>query len=518
MLPLVLAVLCMFQALPQSPADNPPPPVEVNSIEADEHRIGDPWHYIRVNSKAAQIYAGVSVETVVDTTGSVVSSTGWLHPVIKVPPGIIAQAEALVRELHYKRFERHGHPVTARFYEFVQLLPPELKPVRHVPFPHVKDWKSVKITLKRTECYGECPAYSIEVHGDGSVLYEGESNVAFTGKHRGLISRDNVIELVRQFEQADFYSLRAEYKGGVTDNSTKVTSIAIDGRRKQLTDYVGLETGMPLAVSELEDTIDRLANSARWTQGNAETLAALEGEHWDFKSAEAADTLARVARYGKAEVVRDLVSAGVPINGQSDSDNATLVQAATQGDAIMLRTLLEAGAGTNASNLANAVVAAAGSGKIDALRVLLNAGGNIKSRDDLNRTALMAAATSGSPAMVEEVLKSHPDVNARTSCDSGCDGSTALLQLTINNFYNVTREDVMDVVHLLLQAGADVNARDEHGNTALIVAVMFNADLVSALLEAGADVNAHNDEGKTAFDNTDDEDTKKMLRKAVISN
>ena len=272
---------------------------------------------------------------------------------------------------------------------------------------------------------------------------------------------------------------------------------------------------MPLAVSELEDTIDRLANSARWTQGNAETLAALEGEHWDFKSAEAADTLARVARYGKAEVVRDLVSAGVPINGQNDSDNPTLVQAATQGDAIMLRTLLEAGAGTNASNLANAVVAAAGSGKVDALRVLLSAGGNIKSRDDLNRTALMAAATSGSPAMVEEVLKSHPDVNAVASCDSGCDGSTALLQVMTTNFYNVTREDVLDVMHLLLQAGADVNVRDEHGNTPLILSVMFNADLVSALLEAGADVNAHNDEGKTAFDKADDEDIKEILKKAA---
>lgn len=508
MLHLVLAVVWMFQAGPQAATAKAPPPVEVNGWEAEQHQIGGGWHYIRVDSaKPAQIFAGVSVEAIVDADGSVISATGWLHPVIKVPPRIIAQTESLVRGLQYKPFMRNGRAVRAKFYEYVQLLPPEIKPARHVPFPRVKDWKSVKITLQRTECLGECPAYTVEVHGDGAVVYEGGSYAAFTGQHRGLVPRDNVIELVRQFEQADFYSLRVEYRGEVNDQATRVTSIEIDGRRKQVTDYAGLETGMPVVVSDLEDTIDRLADSERWTRGNAKTLAALETEHWDFKSDEAADTLARVAQYGNADVVRDLVSAGVPTNGRNLSENTALVQAADRGDAVMLRALLEAGAATNPQNLANAVVAAAGSGKVEAFAVLLSGGGNIKSRDELGRTALMAAATSGSPAMVEEVLKSHPDLNAVDNTE----GRTALMQVATNDFYKVTREDVLEVIRLLLKAGADLNVRDEDGNTALILCAMFNVDLVLPLVQAGADVNARNNQGQSAFDKTEDPDVKRIL-------
>jgi hypothetical protein len=32
----------------------------------------------------------------------------------------------------------------------------------------------LRITLNRSVCYGKCPAYKIEIHGDGTVLYDGE--------------------------------------------------------------------------------------------------------------------------------------------------------------------------------------------------------------------------------------------------------------------------------------------------------------------------------------------------------
>lgn len=507
MLYLVLAVVWMFQAGLQAVTAKATPPVEMNSWEADRHRIGDAWHYIRVDSaKAAEIYDGVEVEAIVDPAGSVISATGGLPPNTKLPRRLVAQAERLVRALQYKPFMRHGRAVTAKVTEYVQILPPELKPARHLAFPHVKDWKSVKITLQRTECLTECPAYRVEVHGDGTVVYQGGSSVAFIGQHRGLVPRENVIELVRQFELVDYYSLRDEYRGGVADQVTRMTSIEIDGQRKQVTDYAGVETGMPVAVSDLEDTIDRLAGSERWTRGNAETLAALQAEHWDFKSDEAADTLAFVARYGNADAVRDLVFAGTPTNGSNTSQKTALAQAADRGDLAMLRAVLDAGAATNPDNLADAVAAAAGSGKVEAIAVLLSAGGNIKSRDQMGRTVLETAAMSGSPAMVEEVLKSHPDLNAIDG-----EGYTALMQVAIYDFYQVTREDVQDVVHLLLQAGADPNVRDQQGDTALILCATFNKDLVLPLVQAGADVNARNNQGQSAFDNAEDPDIKRIL-------
>jgi uncharacterized protein len=61
----------------------------------------------------------------------------------------------------------------------------------------------------------------------------------------------------------------------------------------------------------------------------------------------------------------------------------------------------------------------------------------------------------------------------------------------------------------LLSRGANLNARDRYGNTALIaascecaVATMNDAyDAVKLLLEKGADVNAHSNDGTTALMN-----------------
>ena len=515
MLHLILSALWIFQPVQQPTVAKPTPPTEVNHWEADEHRIDDRWLYLRVNTTRAQrnYVGGIEFDAIVDPTGAVVSVVARpLGRDAKLPLETVSQAESLVRALRYKPFERDGHAVTAKLTEYVQLLPPELKPLKHMPFPRVKDWKTVKITLQRTTCFGTCPAYSIALNGDGSVLYEGKYYVAFQGRHRGWVPRDNVIEMVKLFQQADYYSLRDEYSSMVTDNPTKITSIEIDGRRKQVIDYVGLDMGMPVAVAELEDAIDRLSGSLRWTRGDAETLAALEAEHWDFKSAEAAATLARVAHFGNAQAVADLVSAGVPIGGKSEYGYTTLVQAAQHGDVTMLRALLGAGAAANPQDLANALVASANSGKVEAFLLLLNSGGHLDSRDSEGRTVLAGAATSGSPAMVREVLKFHPDVNARISCENcEADSRTALMEIARYNFYKVASDDVLEVAQLLIKAGADVNARDKHGDTALILCVHLNDELALPLIQAGADVNARNHDGTTALSTAYDENVKRLL-------
>ena len=53
----------------------------------------------------------------------------------------------------------------------------------------------------------------------------------------------------------------------------------------------------------------------------------------------------------------------------------------------------------------------------------------------------------------------------------------------------------------LLDAGADANARDKDGRTALILFAGYYQDpvVVKALLDAGADVNAQDAEGNTAL-------------------
>ena len=519
------------------PATTPkaPQPIEVSDRESWQHFPPGQDLFLRIKADNV-FYENIPVDTTVDAQGNVVSAKASREQPsrVKFPDGIFDQAEALVKDLHFTPFERNGHAVPAKFQAYVRLLPPELKPAKHVPFPRVKDWNTLKIKLDRTGCFGTCPSYHVEVHGDGTVLFEGGSYVVFTGHHRGSVPVDNVLELVKLFEKADYFSLADKYQAPITDNPSYTTSIEFDGAHKQVVDYVGLQVGMPMAVSDLEDAIDRLSDSARWTKGNENTLASLQAEHWNFKSKAAADTLARVAAGSNAGLVRDLVLAGVLLNGK-DTDryagDSPLEAAAAGGESAMLSTLLNAGAAADPARLARATVKAAQSGKVEALHLLLEGGANIGARDERGRTVLMGAAASGSPEMVKEVLKYHPNINAAANpappvCteemkqSDNCpefesnDGRTALMEAVSFDDPQPAREgiDRVEVVHLLLAAGADVNARDKAGNTALILC-RDNPQQALLLLQAGADPNARNREGTTALSNTYDDEIKELLLK-----
>jgi Domain of unknown function (DUF6438) len=131
-------------------------------------------------------------------------------------------------------------------------------------FPEIHDWNTLRITLSRSGCYGTCPAYEVEIHGDGTVLYDGKFNVAAKGKHRAKISRASLAELVDFFRKANYFSLSDRYVYGVTDNPGYTTSISFDGESKSVFDYVGQSAGMPSTVTDLEAAIDRVSGADKW--------------------------------------------------------------------------------------------------------------------------------------------------------------------------------------------------------------------------------------------------------------
>ena len=101
-------------------------------------------------------------------------------------------------------------------------------------------------------------------------------------------------------------------------------------------------------------------------------------------------------------------------------------------------------------------------------------------------TPLMRAALTAGPAVLDLLLRKGADPNAT---DPG--GATALLW-AVHDRQKVRR---------LLTAGANVNAKTKLGTTALIAATAFpqSAIVVKHLLAAGADPNAANADGATAL-------------------
>jgi uncharacterized protein len=206
------------------------------------------------------------------------------------------------------------------------------------------------------------------------------------------------------------------------------------------------------------------------------------------------------------------------------------VAAGERGAVAMLQALLDAGAAANVEQLGRALVAAAGSGTLEAFQLLLAHGADINARDFSGHTVLMAAAASGFPAMVREILKFHPDVNAAAvlppppctpptgasaagKCEpSWDDGHTALMEAARRPSLEVPPEgvDQLEVVRLLLAAGANVNARDRLGLTPLA----FGSDspeIALLLLNAGADPNVRDYRGETALDRAYNDEVKRIL-------
>ncbi len=106
--------------------------------------------------------------------------------------------------------------------------------------------------------------------------------------------------------------------------------------------------------------------------------------------------------------------------------------------------------------------------------------------DSLNQQ-LIDAVKQDDVLKMQKLLKKGADINAQDK-----NGYTAL--------YLASDQDRVAAVNLLLAAGANVNAQNKRGYTALHAAsYKGHAAVVSALLAARADVNAQNENGYTAL-------------------
>jgi ankyrin repeat protein len=104
-------------------------------------------------------------------------------------------------------------------------------------------------------------------------------------------------------------------------------------------------------------------------------------------------------------------------------------------------------------------------------------------------TPLSFAAISGSLETIQRLLKSGANVKAKD-----VDGRTALIE-TLTTENDLPPETIEE----LIQAGSEVNVRIYGGLTPLMIAAAGNTRILKALIRAGADLNAVDDQGATAL-------------------
>lgn len=197
------------------------------------------------------------------------------------------------------------------------------------------------------------------------------------------------------------------------------------------------------------------------------------------------------AKDGDIARLRDLISAGVDLEAQDKYVGTALHWAALSGNVEAAEALIKAGANVNSQAKGDGTVSlhlAAQRGHMEIIELLIANGAEVDARDSESeithggRTPLHYAANA---AVAQLLLLEGADVEAG---ESGV-GRTPL--------FNATMTGNVEVMEVLVAAGAKVNAKTPAGETILHIGVLNvggNVDGVVKLLELGADVNGMRDQ------------------------
>jgi ankyrin repeat protein len=243
---------------------------------------------------------------------------------------------------------------------------------------------------------------------------------------------------------------------------------------------------------------------------------------------------------GCVPLARRLIDSGASLEARDRLGATALVRAARAGHVALIELFLAQGAAIDARNLvgATALYAAAENERQASVAFLLAKGAdpNLPGRSGV--TPLAAAAFKGNDRIVEALIarRADPDVVDLT-------GKAAITYAAARGFASIVRrligggvarraygnnltalmwaaghEDgvgtraVLDVIPLLLEAGAPIDAADNRGRTALMIAAeLGRGAIVEALLARGADRSIADKDGKRAFELAANESVREKL-------
>ena len=188
-------------------------------------------------------------------------------------------------------------------------------------------------------------------------------------------------------------------------------------------------------------------------------------------------------RAEKPEVIKALVAVGADVNAREDNGGETvLIHAVVVHNLDTIKALIEAGADVNAKDGISGSTALMKTDNPEVIKVLVKAGANINAVDDLGQTALMKASIS--------IHMSESDFSQRFFDFARESGNSA--------------EEINDMMELMKEINEEMESPKKVDST----------EVIRTLIELGANVNAKDIFGRTALDKAEDDRIKAILRAA----
>jgi len=420
------------------------------------------------------------------------------------PTPYTRRARAIEMARRFGPWHRGGQVVRVRIHDFVtlnQALPGSWADVPF-PFPDVPDPSTMKVTLFR----GDRSGYFVEISGDGSVHFRGYPLALIPGDHFAHISPEAAQSLLPLFRNADFFSTRDGYIYLPVDASGDMTiSLSVGMRFGSHSHSLNYDSGfdVPPAVLALPDRIEAVADTARWTGINENTLPVLLSEHWDFS----ASTPVNIGIYNAAiqwtdtPLIEQFLAAKAPVsvNGRdgapNDQDGAPLCVATAALDLKLVERMLDQLDAPVPAEVRNQCLTAAArtEGGLPAVQFWIAHQADPTAKSSMNGREpvpgpFFTAVLANDPDIVAEFLKYKVDVNESLA------GDPLIMALLNQGAQPLALRP--RTLKLLLDAGADVNA---HGNFGMMPVFRgaYDKEILDLLVRAGADVNVRLRGGST---------------------
>jgi ankyrin repeat protein len=191
---------------------------------------------------------------------------------------------------------------------------------------------------------------------------------------------------------------------------------------------------------------------------------------------------------GLLDIVKQLHSDGLDVNAKGGRYGFALQAAAIKGHFDTVKFLIDNGADVSmcAGQYSYAICGAGWGGHLEIIRLLVESGADLENEDGPDKYRLVHYG-SYNPKMLQICLDNGADINARDSR-----GRTALYWTGISG--------LLECAQMLVDAGADIDAEVEGWGSALYCAVKNNHfDVVKLLLDQGARVDVKCANGMTCL-------------------